>query len=256
MTTMVRRRSSLYVPRASGGGGTGGPGVAGMIAWYSAEAETSYANGAVVTRWTDQSGNGNHATGTSIGVKPFPVWQSATGPAGGPAIYFNQDNCFFDLPNMMAGKPSGEVFVNIKSGGGFAVPCHWGFGAGSGSDDECHYPYSNGAVYESFGLPQGSRPSFFPTVDITQWRTYNVSAAETLWDAFLDGVNQFHAAGGPFNITWTPTPILGRGMKFSGGDQFFYGWMSSFLLFNRTLNSTERATVNAWMTANPSGGTP
>lgn len=227
--------------------------IPGLVAWYSAQAETGYANGQAMTGWTDLSGNGNHAVAANAGGGSGPLWQSTTGPSGGPAVRFQSasNGGYFILPdNLLSGASAGEIVVRIKSDN---VNCgSWSLGA-RGLNDQSHYPFS-GTVYEGFGLPTGTRRSFTPgTETITAWRRYDVWSAASDFAASLDGVSKVIYTGA-FTPAFPTTNIwLGRGL--GGSTNFpFQGHMTTVALYARKLTTTERADLAAWMTAHPSGG--
>lgn len=136
--------------------------IPGLVAWFSAEAETGYTDGAGMTGWTDLSGNGNHATLTGTGQ---PVWQATTGPAGGPSVRWG--NASFNLPNCMSGAASGEVLAYHKADSATGNNRFWNLG-GAGLLNR--YPNSSGVVLDDFGA--NGQYSFTPTLSLTSWRRY------------------------------------------------------------------------------------
>lgn len=220
--------------------------IPGLQGWYSAEAETSYADGAEMTQWTDLSGLGNHlpAVAGSAGAKP--LWQATTGSGGGPAVRFQSthrgtDGGYFTFPSgYMGAATAGELLAQIKSDG---VDCsQWLIGT---SGNSTHYPFGS-AIYESFGLASGFY-NYTPTMAITTWRRYNVRAATNDFSAHLDGTSQATKASG--TVAWGTVSKLGRNAYGMAGH------MSCVVLYGRVLTTAERSDLEAWMTANPSGGT-
>lgn len=233
--------------------------IPGLVAWYSAEAETGYANDAPMTGWTDLSGNNNHAI--VVGGQP-PLWKDAGGPGGGPMVQFRATGTsvatwgYFELPaNILGGSgSSGEIMVQIKSDGSDAS--HWWFGTGAGAQSTSHYPYS-GTIYETFGV-DGNQKAVNPLVSLTAWRRYHVWAAPNDMGIRLDAVQRLTEAN--VATVFTPVPLLGHGGRSGVPSTFgdatcFRGQMSAVVLYNRTLTATERDDLDAWLTANPDGGT-
>ena len=224
--------------------------IPGLVAWYSAQAEAGYTNGAQITQWTDLSGYGNHATALTAGTAK-PLWQATTGGAGGPAIRF-ENGGYVRLPtNIMTGATTGEVMATLKSDMATSASGQqglWRFGSSSHSN---FYP-QNLVVVDNFGSYNGPK-QFTPTLSIDAWRRYNVWSATDDWVARLDGTAQ---TSGAVNNTvgWEPTPYIGNGDWGGGTFWKFNGHFGCFVLYNRKLSTTERADLDAWMAANPSGG--
>lgn len=78
-----------------------------LVGWYVAD--TVVLDGSNnVSQWTDKSGNGNHATQSTISSRP-PVVSNAIG--GKPAINFN-NTYWFSLPNFLqASWGAGSTFI-------------------------------------------------------------------------------------------------------------------------------------------------
>lgn len=215
--------------------------ISGLIGWYSADnMSTHYTNGQSMDYWADLSGAHNHAksAGTS------PLWQSTTGPSGGPAVRFGGVG-YFTLPTGMFGAATAaEAMTKIKSDDtgnrGF-----WTIGSqGQGA----HYPFS-GTVYDNFSS-SSHRNSFSPSLSITSWRRYNVWSASNDWAASLDGTSQ--TTNSSNTVGFNSTLALGFSAQVS---YYMLGHHSAVVFYNRKLTGTERTDLETWMDANPSGGT-
>jgi len=98
-----------------------------------------------------------------------------------------------------------EIWVVLNAGAS-TNQSHWQFGgSGSGSN----YPFSDGKIYEDFGSV--TRNSWTPTMSINAWRIYRVANNGTTFQAWLDGVSQFTAAGQAFG--WKSAPTLGSAVS-------------------------------------------
>jgi hypothetical protein len=234
--------------------------IPGLLVWYSAEAETGYADGDPMTGWTDLSGNGNHATAQGT-LKP--LWQANTGPGlAVPAVRFRGAHGstsatwgYFALPASVIASSAGEVMTMIKSD--FANCSLWGLGATAGTAAASHYPFSSN-IYEAFGTTTRREVlhSLSSPQVITAWRRYNVWSAANDYAIRLDAVSQFASASN--TVLWDAAPVIGHGKRsgaLSTNTGSFQGHMSAFVLYGRKLTTTERADLDAWMVANPGGGT-
>lgn len=108
-----------------------------------------------------------------------------------------------------------EMWVVVKSASGEKALGEFGTGGGANTP---YYAYSDGVVYETFGLGSGNRQSFTPGVAVTGWRLYRVSNNGTTWQAWLDGTSQGTASSKP--VFWKSSAWLGRNSdvtRFSGG---------------------------------------
>lgn len=230
----------------SGGGFVDPRSISGLVLWLSAQAETGFADGAQMGTWTDRSGLGNHATGVVGGLGVKPLWEATAGPTAGPAVKFQStstgtDGGYFTLPNLLSGATSGEALVSVKST--VSRTSLWKVAT---SGDSSHYPFDT-PVYENFGHASG-RYSYTPTMAITSWRRYGTYAATNDGKAFLDGVEQ--ASTVAMTVGWPTVPQIGRDAYGFGGS------IGAVIIYNRKLTTTERADLDTWLAANPSGGLP
>lgn len=231
--------------------------IPGLVAWYSADqAATVYANDVEVATWTDLSGSGNHATGTTSGggAPVRPRMKTVEGAAGGPAVDFTVTSAggFFTLPNVFAGASAGEIMLSVKSDAG-SLNGLWTMGAFSGGDDGNYYPHL-GIIYNSFGLPSGNRQAFTPSVALTSWRRLNSWSAPSDWATLIDEVSQATYAGAG-SSSFPTAPLLGRSSASGTMVDTFDGQVGCVLIYSRKLTAGERSDLSAWLTANPSGGT-
>jgi hypothetical protein len=212
--------------------------IPGLVAWYSAQAQTGYTDGQAMTGLVDSSGLGNHAAS----VTGSPTWRSTAGSGGGPAIRFSAANTYFTLPNILSGATEGEIIATVKPG--YDQLNHWSFGSSSVNNT---FPY-NESVNEDFG-----RNANVPTFSLTEWNTwlrYNVWSAANDWVASINAVARSTQVSN--TVGWRTDPRLGvSGPFMNGGLGLQYG---GILIFNRKLTTEERALAHGWLTTNPSGG--
>jgi hypothetical protein len=232
--------------------------------WYSAEAETLYAPGEAMTLWHDQSGNGHHATSTGIpsGAGKAPMWKFSDGPSGGPSIQFPasiaNDGTVdkFTLPNGsldITNTVGMEIFAWV-----FSAPSPVGSENGLWSfwaPDSTFFPYADGDIYE--GWQSTTRHQFDGSGIRNEWVRYNVRSGPGEFVVRVNETTRFSTA----LSTFAPPDDAASawiGESALGGSFFrkFVGLMTCVAIFNRLLTSEERAAMDAWMIANPSGGVP
>jgi hypothetical protein len=197
--------------------------------------DQSVADGANVSVLLDGSGGENHCP--SAGSSRATYHASVINGRG--VIRFDGNNDFYDLPNMMAGLSSGEMFVVVKTAqadppsDSNRTAC-WAFGANAA--DNSHYPFAGGNIYENFGST--ARKNWDPTPKLDQFQVYNVYSAASDWQAFLGNVSTFST--GTNTVGWTDTPWIGK--TFSAGF-WFYGDIAAIIVYGRMLTTGERDDV-------------
>ena len=110
----------------------------------------------------------------------------------------------FTQNNVPAG--AAEAWVVLKSTGtGKGL---WNMGGYTSASDAEFYPFSDGLIYENFGLVSGQRQNWTPSMSITSgYRLYRIRNDGTTWQAWIDQTSQKTASGKA--VGWYPTPTLG-----------------------------------------------
>jgi hypothetical protein len=222
--------------------------IPGLLLWLSADS-LSLAAGANVNTWNDLSGANNHCTFGNISDSGLFKYQPTGGPAGGPQVVLTGGGVSerMNLPAaIFSGVTAAEAFVGIKSTNQNAPL--WSVSSGGGLAS--HYPHSSG-YYENFGLT-GERPQITSTTAwATSWQQINTraGAGNFVVSAASGAFTTYSASGKTIGFDVTPRMLASNIYGMSGG-------ISVVLLWNKVLNTTERADVNTWLAANPSGGLP
>ncbi len=144
----------------------------GMVLWLKSDTGVLTDGEGIITQWSDQSGNSNHAYG-----RIDPSAQTDLGPSvitgavnGLPAVYFGLSS-FLDLPNALDGAAAGEVFLVVKKDPISIPGASYSYGALFG-DNQTYYPDGTGKVMDSMGFLSDLGK---PTQDIFNYCIYNVS---------------------------------------------------------------------------------
>jgi hypothetical protein len=217
------------------------PVTAGLQLWFDAGHE-SYGDGAAVTRWSDQSGNGRDLTAFDAGAAP--VFRRAA-VNGRPAVEFDgvrsllktydstftlaQPDTFFVVYRDLApaGSPSGYVFDSRNSS------IRQVLGRGSNDDVE---------IYADVALTVPALPYPFPSFDL--WSgTFNGSSSGLYRNGALvaqGGVGGASLAG-----------LTVGGLSTSGQYGYAYGHVqvAEILWYDSALGAADRQAVTAWLEA-------
>lgn len=254
--------------------------VPGNKLYLAAPESVTIGNDGYVSNWPDQSGLGNAAS--------FNVGEGATlqmGVQNGkPALYTGSPagadhGAIARLPNLLAGKTEGEMFLVVKAANRDATTPEqggsWDFGALRGTADDtliqANYPFtedpqqSHGAVFEAFGIGSLAPGEFSPgdvpggATRVDQWNIYHVAISPTGFQA-----------GFPANGDWViaPTTLAALGITSIAFPTepklfasvvpgwFFSGWMGSAVAYDRKLTTPMRNAVTAYLESiwNTTGG--
>ena len=214
--------------------------IAGCALWLDGEdpagTGTPPSNGATVTTWVDKSGNS--ANGTSIGT---PTYSSSS-----KAISFNGSSAF-SLPNgtISPGSSNFTIF-------GVCYPTSF-----------ANYPYLYGAGGSSAGTATGML--FYPSGQIengfyTDFMGIAPSGTVAINNLYListayNGTRTLYINGTSV-VSGTPSSTKNVSVinNFVGRDQinnneFFYGTINEFIVFNTFITSTQRQSVESYLAA-------
>lgn len=218
--------------------------IPGLLVWYSAEYElTQYTPvTGTVTVLHDLSGNGNHTDLLGAGN---PKVYATGGPAGGARLVTGTSGVW-SMPNIFSGKTAAEGMMTVNPDGNCRGP--WGIG-GAGQDQ--YFPFSDTNIYSDFGSTTryvfgvGTKPV------VSTWRTLDEWSASNDWAHLVDGTTIHSSSSNTVSLNTDPWfgafPNAGNPNGINVGVMVLYG---------RKLTTTERADLNTWMAAHPSGGGP
>ena len=207
--------------------------LSGMALWLSADSGVQAASNGSITQWVDQSGNGNNATQTTFSYLPT---LTASALNGRPVVTFGGTN-YFNLPNLMSGATSGEIFIVVQASS--ATPSNnlglYQFGNGAGGS----YPNSSGLITDNFGSSTTYTVGIPPS-GVTQYSLYNVSSQSGQWTARLDGITLLNSTTN--SVVFNGTPHLGH-----NSNNAFNGTVAEVIVYNSVLSAAARATVGQYL---------
>lgn len=221
--------------------------VSGLVVWLCAElgvyTDTSAttpvtADAQTVAFWQDQSGLGNNFTQSTSANRP--TWK--TGIVNSmPVLRFDGSNDQLVGPSLSA-LTAGEAFIVVKVDadppGVNTVSGSWKFGSNA---TDCHYPFTDGVIYEDFGTT-ARKTVGNPTPSLASWRLYNVISVSGEWTANLDGTQIYTTATN--TVGFSTAPIIGGNVA---NDRRLDGDIAEFIVYNKKLEVPERTAVKTYI---------
>jgi hypothetical protein len=227
--------------------------ISGLSLWLKADAGVTIGGGNVNT-WADQSSNGNNATGPAT-KKPTFV---SNGINGKPTMSFNGTtqlfqindsnsldvtNCSIYIVLQRNGNGTGNEVTFMKNASDNAENAvYWQTARLNGGNsnfavNSISYPDRNTNVYLGDGLPRIM--SF----------SYDGSGGPTNLNIYVNGIKTAYYNYPTANInTSTGTlQIGGYNASFDNAGEYFNGYISEFIIFNRVLTDDENLSVTNYL---------
>ncbi len=241
-----------------GPGGIGSTdGTSNLSLWLDAGTISGVSEGADISSWADQSGNGNNVV-----IGTAPSYSSAGGGNGRPAVYFDDTNSEYLYVNSNGEIfPTSEVSVFVASSYDVASDSWaclvsassydawddgWGIGEDSNSEDMLFYVEDyNTAGYFSYQTtidnPAANRiyGLIYNTTSNTGYG-YRSEAVST-FSGFMGALS--YDAGGNDNL------LIGVGPDDAGPAYFMTGHIEEIILYDAALNDAERIILNNYLSA-------
>ncbi|HEY8560524.1 MAG TPA: fibronectin type III domain-containing protein [Pyrinomonadaceae bacterium] len=190
---------------------------------------------AIAEDWTDQSGNGRHAT---VGRSPF-LKKNGLGSHSSLLLDGVGGNRGFVLPSMAA-LTEGHIFIILKKTGavGSSENCPFAMGTSGnvslyawGGDTQAHIDF--GSTERNFA------PISSPMIDT--FRVMDIGSAANDWELSMEGVLQGSTAVN--TVSFPASPKLGY---FNDGN-FFIGEIVACYIFDEKLSDPDRTVVLDWI---------
>lgn len=228
--------------------------LSGLSLWLKADAGVAIGGGNHVNTWADQSSNGNNAVGPTM-KKPVYV---ANGINGKPTMSFNGStelfqindsnslditNCSIYIVLQRNGNGTGNEVTFMKNASDNAENAvYWQTAKLNGGNsnftvNSIGYPDRNTNVYLGDGLPRIM--SF----------SYDGSGGPTNLNIYVNGIKTAYYNYPTANInTSTGTlQIGGYNASFDNAGEYFNGYISEFIIFNRALTDEENLSVTNYL---------
>ena len=218
-----------------------------LLVWLAADSGLAQTGtNAPVGFWPDQSGSGNNGTQTSSGNQP--AW--VTGALNGhPVVRFNGTSSYLNLGYFLHGTTQAEAFVVLKvaTNPPSARQVLWRPGADGSA---LAYPNTSGQIVEDFGSGGQAYNIGAPTQPLDQYHVYEVAGQNGSWMAWINGLLQASNNSNSYGEWDTGNPVnepIGLGWDQYNAQYCFAGDVAEVLVFNRTLTTGERTTVNTYL---------
>lgn len=204
--------------RIPGGGGSPvwTPAAVSPTVWYIGD-DAGTVEGATVASWSDASGHSNTATAVTA-----PTMDVTTGLNLHRTVRFAAaSNQYLTIPNVLNGVlTEGTVVFVAKAAADPAasVPTSsapFKFGSATNPNSVCHYPYTDGTIYDDFGAT-ARKTVGNPTPSLASWNIIRVRSKGGQWDYTVNGGVYSGGVGAALFSTnsnavgFTSTPWLGR----------------------------------------------
>lgn len=235
--------------------------LSGCILWLdAADASTLTTEGVGYVRyWSDKSNSGVVATGGGLTLANQPLLISNS-LNNLPSIYFDGSD-YFEIPNNAALQTQNEktIFVVYKytkvSNTNYGVLIHRGTGD---SNEEIRLAVVNSADWIYFDIGAGAGPYIQPTGQTANIRDYaaNIitatatrSAGSSTLKLYSNGKDM---GGSTLSPTLTPSvgsfvTSIGKQIEGASNVNFFTGFISEVIVYNRCLSDTERKQIEQYL---------
>jgi len=246
-------------------------GISGLHGWYKADAITGLANGAAVSQWDDSSGNANHATqGTGANQ---PSYQTNV-INGLPVVRFNgttnrlviTNSDMLSITNNATGITA-LALVNLSSAGVGATRNI--FGLANGATTTVRVKYGNRFVSSEDNWAVSGRRLDDPGAQQnlvgtsgSQWDSPLVLSTVVDWansnaDLYRNGTNVASTAAWFVDGNTSATNSLAAAIGAQANEtEFWFGDIAELVIYNRTLDFTERSDIESYLNVKYFGAPP
>ncbi len=222
-----------------------------LAVWLKQDAGVMTNDATEIVSWSDQSGNGAHATSGLSGTRPTLVANQINGAS---VARFDGTN---DALLIYGGDPNAtaaEVYVVIQAAQAYPDQSRGFWQMNNTSTSMTYYPRTDGTLTDDFGSVN-AHDLGAPIKRIDQFRLYNASSQAGSWIARLDGVNQFSTTDNQFQFNPSNMSLYGHslGMGYGNdhqgsiGASYFAGDIAEVMIFNKALSDDERHAVENYL---------
>jgi hypothetical protein len=212
--------------------------ITGLVRWYRPEGLAAFADNDPIGTWPDDSAANVDATQSSTAR---PIRKDAI-LNGQPIVRFDGSNDYFNIGDLSA-LTEGEAFLVIKLDTDPPSDPQSGlWNLGDAGTSDCHFPYIDGVIYDSFGTT-ARKTTVNPTPSLSAaFHIYSVYSASADWANSLDGVSLFST--GTNTVSFSAVATLGTSLSIG---RFLDGDIAEFILYDHKLSTGDRADVMTYL---------
>jgi hypothetical protein len=223
-----------------------------LQAWLKADNGITFGTGSSVASWTDMSGNGNNATQATSSAQPILTNGAINGL---PSINFNGTNQCLVLPAGFANYTAGATIFIVTNPTNLVEKARWlslGNGGPSGlfGDGEFgFYEYPTDSQSIPYVISSsGGDSSVASSVTQNQYQVIETiqNGSAGTGNAYTNGLPPIQTAGtlnAIANVTRN-TNLIGQ---YTGGGNFFQGYIAEILIYNVALTASQRAAIETYL---------
>jgi hypothetical protein len=237
------------IQRAPNVSSTTTPPVAGYSLWLDGADDSSftYSSGALVSQWSDKSGNSRHFTQATTSSQPSRLVNIRQNNY--PVVMFNSDllaNTGFNW-----GASNSTLFVVAKEDKTLGTGYQNLITTGTGATGEWGYGIADDASFDELGIfdiGQGFAP--FGTsmtngnADVLAFKTSGISSGSVTAYAYKNGTSVAIQPATRGSTTSAAGMVLGSN---SALNESFYGYVCEVILYPSQLSDTDRNLVEAYL---------
>ncbi len=255
--TVLERRISVINCKSAYDSNFAPSQISGLSFAFEASDLTGLVNNDPVNSILDSTGNAKHFAAYSVSSPDTRGKYKVNALNGLPSIVFTHDgnsltttNTRYDCAtNAFTGFTEMEIFAIIKAADDPATSNLTGNWLTIGSDTSLlqHYPFNDGVgtLYEG-AATNARKNAGNPTINLATYNLYNISSKNGLYKIRFNGTDFYSTTSNTFGVT-ANARLGGQANSFSGAG--LNAEIVMLLIWNRTLNSSEKLAIKNYVTA-------
>ena len=226
----------IVVAKSSIPAGAAGIDYTNVIVHCAADGLSGLSDNDPITSWTDLTGNGFHLVQSNSDYRPTYKTNTINGK---PSVRFGTNKWFVIPSGVFTDLTAISVIVVVKIDndppGNVADGGLWHMSGDGGGNRNTHWPYTDGTIYDSFGVTARVTVGN-PATTLAQWNSYIVTVGGGTANYYLNN-SSIQSASRTYGVG--ATLYLGR--TFDGYS--LAGNIAEFALFNTAISESQR---NYW----------
>lgn len=209
---------------------------------------TSYSNfvgGGIgrITRWYDQTGNGNHFNSNGV-VAEMPIFASASFGVKPGMRFDGVNDAMSSVNNPYISATAATVFeitkIPVDPNPTASTTGAFFFATGDPTNGS-HFPWTDGVIYDTL-FTTSRKTTGNPTASFTNPNLYTVLSGANDWRSYVNNINHFSTSTNTFGGA-SASGVAWLGISFVGF-YWFPGWASELIVYDQLLNDTDRTSIS------------